>query len=128
MDIIRKEKDDKQLESTRGNTYRSPECDIYETEEGYLMFFDIPGVEKNDLNLKVEKDTLLLTAECTKKAGEGYQCLRDEMIYSGFRRSFHLGNSVDTEKIEAEYANGTLKLILPKREEQKTKQIKIQVS
>jgi len=128
MDIIKKDKDNKELESTRGNSYRSPECDIYETEESYLMYFDIPGVEKKDLNLKVEKDTLLLTAECSKRAGEGYQCLRDEMIYSGFKRSFQLGDAVDTEKIEAEYKNGTLKLKLPKREEQKTKQIKINVA
>lgn len=85
---------------------------------------DIPGVEKKDLNLKVEKDTLSLTAECTKRAGEGYQCIHDEMINSGFKRSFHLGNSVNRENIEAEYSNGTLKLVLPKREEQKTKQIK----
>lgn len=127
MDIIKKQGNERQVESTRGNSYRSPECDIYETEEGYIMFFDIPGVEKGDLDLKVEKDTLQLTAECTKKAGEDYNCILDEMFYSGFKRSFHLGNSVDTEKIEAQYSNGTLKLILPKREEQKTKQIKIKL-
>lgn len=115
MGSINKEKDNRQLESTRGNSYRSPECDIYETEDAYLMYFDIPGVEKKDLNLKVEKDTLSLTAECTKRAGEGYRCIRDEMIYSGFKRNFHLGNSVNTENIEAEYSNGTLKLVLQKQ-------------
>ena len=127
MDIIKKEKENKSLESTRGNNYRTPECDIYETSDAYVLYFDIPGVEKDDLILKVEKDTLFLTAECTKRAGEGYDCLRDEMIYSGFRRSFQLGNSVNTESIDAEYKNGALKLTLPKREEQKTKQIKIKV-
>ena len=127
MDLMKKEQKNENIESTRGNVYRSPDCDIYETEDDYIMYFDLPGVEKKDMNLKVEKDTLTLTAECTKRAGEGYDCIRDEMIYSGFKRSFHLGDSVNADSITAEYKDGTLKLKLPKREEQKTKKIQINV-
>ena len=126
MEIVKKDKAN--IESTKGNVYRTPECDIYENDNEYIMYFDIPGVEKDDISLKVEKDVLTLTAECTKKAGENYTCLRDEMMYSGFRRSFDLGDSVDSDEIKADYKNGSLKLFLPKKEKQKTKQISINVS
>ena len=126
MEIAKKEKDN--IESARGNVYKTPDCDIYENDNEYIMYFDIPGVEKNDILLKVEKDILVLTADCTKKAGENYTCLRDEMMYSGFKRTFDLGDSVDSDGIKADYKNGTLKLVLPKKEKQKTKQISINVS
>jgi len=90
-----------------------------------MIFFDIPGVDKDKINLKVEKDILTLTAECTKKAAEDYSCISEEMDYSGFNRSFNLNKTVDADKISADYDNGTLKVILPKKEEQKTKEIKI---
>jgi len=127
MDIVKRKNENTDVESTRGNLYRSPEADIVETDNAYILTFDLPGVEKDDINLNVEKDVLSLTAECSKKAGEGYSCLKDEMIYSGFKRSFDLGNSVSTDKIHADYADGTLALTLPKKEEQKTKQITIEV-
>ena len=126
MEITKKDKNN--IESARGNIYKTPECDIYENDNEYIMYFDVPGVIKDDISLKVEKDVLTLTAECTKKAGENYTCLRDEMMYSGFKRSFDLGDSVDSDKINADYKNGTLKLTLPKKEKQKTKQISINVS
>lgn len=126
MEIVKKDKNN--IESTKGNIYKTPECDIYENDNEYIMYFDIPGVNKDDISLKVEKDVLSLTADCSKKAGETYNCLRDEMMYSGFKRSFDLGGSVDSDEINADYKNGTLKLVLPKKEKQKTKQISINVS
>jgi HSP20 family protein len=132
MDIVntedrKKSSGDERIESTRGSFYQRPAVDILENANEYSMYFDLPGVEKNDIDIKVEKDVLSLTAECSKVAGVDYQVLRREMAYSGFKRSFELGSSVDTEKIQAEYQDGTLKLTLPKREEQKTRHISISV-
>lgn len=128
MKIDLKEKNNNNIESTKGVYYETPECDIMESEEEFIIYFDIPGVDKEGINLKVEKDILTLTAECSKKPAEGYNCIREEMEYSGYRRSFNLNKSVDSEKIIADYENGTLKVKLPKREEQKTKEIKIKVN
>jgi len=116
------------VESTRGYIYENPDCDVYESDNEYKIIFDIPGVEKNDINLKVEKNVLSLTAECTKKPGENYECLRHEMNYAGYKRSFELGNTIDSNKINADYNNGTLTLTLPKKEEEKSKEIKINVN
>jgi len=129
MQIDKKRENDKQnIESTRGYIYENPDSDIYETNNEYKIYFDIPGVEKDDINLKVEKNILTLTAECTKKPGEKYECLRHEMNYAGYKRSYELGNTIDAEKIKADFNNGTLVLTLQKREEQKTKEIKIKVN
>ena len=121
-------KKNEKVESTRGYVYETPACDIYENEDNYKIYFDIPGVEKDDISLKVEKDVLSLTAESSKKADKGYNCIREEMSYAGYKRSFELNNAVDSNKINADYINGTLVLTLPKKEEQKTKEIKINVA
>lgn len=121
-------KKNEKIESTRGYVYETPACDVYENEDSYKIYFDLPGVEKDDISLKVEKDVLSLVAESTKKADKGYNCIREEMSYSGYKRSFELNNAVDSGKINANYENGTLILTLPKKEEQKTKEIKINVA
>jgi len=121
------EKNEK-IESTRGYIYETPLCDLYETENEYKIYFDIPGVEKDEISLNVEKDVLTLKAECLKKPDIGYECIRSEMKFNGYKRSFELNNAVDADKINADYQNETLILNLPKREEQKTKEIKIKVS
>lgn len=120
--------DRKNVESTRGYFYITPDCDIYETDEGYKIIFEIPGIEKNDINLKVEKDVLALTAECSKQPVEGHNCLREEMLFSGYQRSFNLNNVVDTGQIQADYKGGVLTLTLPKKEEKKTKEIKVNIA
>ncbi len=127
MNLIKKEANEAKVESKKGNEYRLPAVDIVEKDSEYQMVFDLPGVEKDDIQLKVEKGVLTLTADCSKLPGAEYECIRNEMAFSGFRRSFELGDSVNGEGIAADYRNGTLKLTLPKREEQKTRQIQIRV-
>ena len=127
MNITKKE-EHKNIESTRGYIYDIPSTDIYETDNEYKIIFDIAGIEKEDINIKIEKDILTLTAESKKQPVDGYELIREEMGFNGYQRSFNLNGVVDTEKIVADYNNGTLVLTLPKKEEQKTKEIKIKVS
>jgi len=116
------------VESTKGYMYENPDSDIYESDNEYKIVFDIPGVEKDEINLKVEKNVLSLTAECSKEPVDKYECLRHEMNYAGYKRSFELGNSVDSQKINALYNNGTLSLNLPKKEDEKAKEINIKIN
>ena len=127
MNIVKNE-NNKNIESTRGYSYITPECDIYETENDYKMIYDIPGIEKDDINIKIEKDILTVTAECKKEPIEGFDCIGSEFDLTGYTRSFNLNNVVDSTKIEANFENGVLQLTLPKKEEKKTKEIKIKVS
>lgn len=115
MDISKKEQDNK-LESTRGYSYSTPLCDIYENDSEYTVIFDLPGIEKEDVRINVEKDILTVTAESNKKPDDKYNCIREEMGFVGYKRSFNLNKVIDNEKINAELDNGILKLTLPKRE------------
>jgi HSP20 family protein len=121
-------KNEKELESTKGYYYDKPECDIYESENGYKIYFDIPGVEKDDINLKLEKNILTMTAECSKKPMTDNRLIREEIKFHGYKRAFNLSSSVDPEKINADYENGTLTITLSKKEDKKTKEIKINVA
>ncbi len=118
-------KSNSMVENRKGNSYRTPPVDVFENSAEYVLYFDVPGVEKDDIDLTVEQNSLSLLAECRKSPGDGYQLLRDELVYSGFRRKFDLGDTVDPGKISAEYRNGTLKVVLPKQESQKPQRISI---
>ena len=126
--MTKKKETNETVESTRGYVYDVPETDITEDKEKYTITFDLPGIEKDDINLKVEKDILTVTAESGKQPMDSYETLREEMEFVGYQRSFNLNNVIDPEKIKADYQNGTLTLTLLKREEQKTKEIQIKVS
>jgi len=119
MDLIKKKENNETVESTRGYAYRIPDTDIFENNDKYSIIFDLPGIEKEDINLKVEKDILTITAESKKQPVESYDCLREEMEFAGFQRAFNLNGIVDPDKISADYNNGTLTLTLPKKEEAK---------
>ena len=107
----------------------APEVDIYETENELVVKADLPDVNPQDLDIRVESNILTIRGErkFDKKVNED-NYLRIERSYGSFSRSFSLANSVNSEAIEADYQNGVLTLSIPKREEAKPKQIKVNVT
>ena len=106
----------------------APSVDIYETENELVVKADLPDVNPQNLDIRVENNILTIRGERkfeTKVNEENY--LRIERAYGSFSRSFSLANSVKSEAIKADYQNGVLTLSLPKREEAKPKQIKVNV-
>jgi HSP20 family protein len=106
----------------------APAVDIYETEHELVVKADLPDVDPKDLDIRVENNLLTLRGERKfekKVTEENY--LRVERAYGTFSRSFSLSNSVNPEAIKADYHNGVLTLAIPKREEAKPKQIKVNV-
>ena len=107
----------------------APEVDIYETENELVVKADLPDVNPQDLDIRVENNILTIRGERkfeNKVNEENY--LRVERAYGSFSRSFSLANSVNSEGIKADYQNGVLTLSIPKREEAKPKQIKVSVN
>jgi HSP20 family protein len=106
----------------------APPVDIYETEHELVVKADLPDVKPEGLDIRVENNILTIRGErkFEKKVDEG-NYLRVERSYGSFSRSFALANTVNTEAIKAEYKNGVLTLTIPKREEAKPKQIKVNV-
>jgi HSP20 family protein len=107
----------------------APAVDIYETENEVVVKTDLPDVQENEIDVRVENNTLTIRGE-RKFNNEVHEdnYLRVERAYGTFTRSFSLPNTVNTEGIRAEYRNGVLNVTMPKREESKAKQIKISVS
>jgi HSP20 family protein len=106
----------------------APAVDIYETEHELVVKADLPEVDPKDLDIRVENNILTIRGErkFEKKVNED-NFLRVERSYGSFSRSFSLANTVNAEAIKADYQNGVLTLSIPKREEAKPKQIKVNV-
>jgi HSP20 family protein len=106
----------------------APPVDIYETEHELVVKADLPEVDPKDLDIRVENNVLTIRGErkFEKKVDED-NYLRIERSFGSFTRSFSLANTVNPDAIKADYSNGVLTLTIPKREEAKPKQIKVNV-
>jgi HSP20 family protein len=103
--------------------------DIYEKDGNIILKAEIPGVDAKDVDIRVEDNVLTLKGERkfdNEVNRDKYH--RVERTYGAFSRSFTLPTVVDVEKIKAEARDGVLRVILPKKEEAKPKQISISVS
>lgn len=104
----------------------APAVDIYEQNGNIELKAELPGIDPKDVDIRVENNVLTLRGERRiddEVKRESYH--RVERAYGAFSRSFTLPTVVDTEKIQAEYKDGVLRLVLPKKEEAKPRQIQI---
>ena len=105
----------------------APPVDILETKEKTVLKAELPGFEESQIHLNFEDGILSLEGERTFEKENGDATYhRVERSYGKFVRSFTIPSNVDNEKISAAFQNGILTVELPKREETKPKQIKIQ--
>ena len=105
-----------------------PRVDISEEETSYSIKADLPGLDKKDMSISVEKGVLKIEGEkkeeVKREKGKYYHL---ERSYGKFSRSFYLPDEVNVEKIDAVMKNGTLELTIPKAEKVKPKSIEIKV-
>jgi HSP20 family protein len=124
------------LESSFGSTDKNsslatwaPAVDIHETEGELVVKADLPGIAEEDIDVRIEKNMLTIRGERKfEKSVNDDNYLRVERAYGSFSRSFSLPNTVNTEAVQAEYRNGVLTVTMPKREESKPKQVKVNVA
>jgi len=91
-------------------------CDIYEKEGNYHIELDVPGYNKNDITIEVKDGYLTITAEKSNEENtEEKNYIKRERVYGKYQRSFYLGD-LDSENIDAEFVDGTLKIVVPKKE------------
>ncbi len=102
--------------------------DIFETDKGYEIEAEIPGMKKEDIEVNIADRVLTIKGEKVDERKEDKKGARIlERSYGVFERSFTLPEDADADKIEAKYDNGVLKLFIPKRPESKSKKVKIEV-
>ncbi len=107
----------------------APAVDVFESKDNVLVKADLPGLKKDEIDVTVQDNTLILRGE--KKENdeieeEGY--VRTERFYGSFQRVISLPSDVDSSKAKAEYKDGILQLTLPKKEEAKPKQISVDIN
>jgi len=102
--------------------FRMPVSDVRETDDEVIVRFEIPGVNKEDINLEITEDTIKLRAQRKAESRlekEGY--FRAESSYKGFYQMLTLPCKVIPERARAEYKNGVLEVRVPKAEKKKEK-------
>ena len=103
----------------------TPASDIYETETGYLIAIDLPGINREALEIDIDDNRLVVKG--VRAVAESRQH-RSERPRGKFLRTYSVPGSVDQAKIAAEYKDGVLQIRLPKQTEQKPKKIDIKIS
>src|SRR5438552_14309353 len=104
----------------------APVVDIREADHHLVLTAELPGVNPNDVEIRVENSTLYLKGERKLEASEqSYHQI--ERAYGPFSRAFTLPDSVDPNNVVAEFKDGVLTITLPKREGAKSRNVKIQV-
>ena len=106
----------------------APPVDIYEDEHNITLKIEVPGIDENDIDVRIENNTLTVHGERKIEKEEKEENFRlVERRYGSFTRSFTLPNSVDPGQVNAHYDKGVLKINLTKKAEAKPKQIKVNV-
>ena len=118
---------EKSVPDTREETRTlTPPVDIFETENGLVVVADLPGVEKSQIDVNVEKSVLTLKAKPKQQLTENLA--RQEYQLLPFFRQFQLSDAVDQAKISAEMKYGVLTIHLPKVAEQQPRKITVDVA
>jgi HSP20 family protein len=104
----------------------APAVDMVEQTDGFVIYVDLPGVDKKDLELNVENNVLSLKGE-KKEVKDSRLFFRKESWTGTFRRTIGLPQAADPEKVKAELKDGVLTVAIAKREELKPRQIAVSV-
>ncbi|MES2633873.1 MAG: Hsp20/alpha crystallin family protein [Pseudomonadota bacterium] len=103
--------------------------DVSENDKAFTVKADIPGVKKEDINVRVEGNVVQIDAQTKsekEEKGNGDKVLRSERYFGSISRSFSLGQDVDSARVGAKYADGVLTLDLPKKEAAPSSKIRIE--
>lgn len=116
---------------TAKNQRNSPQffdvaCDIDETNDHFVLSFDVPGIDKENIHIEAIGNSLVVSGERQRKSeSEKAGTFRSERSFGSFQRSFTLPEGVNSDLIEADYSNGVLQISIAKAEEKKAKKISI---
>ena len=103
----------------------TPTCDLSETEDEIRILMDLPGMNKDQIDIQLNESTLVVRGERKFEEQEKVRYHRLERFYGNFTRSFVLPSSVASDKIAATFKDGVLEIKLPKNEAAKTRKISV---
>jgi HSP20 family molecular chaperone IbpA len=106
--------------------YITPAADIYETPIAFVLHLDLPGAARNGIQVSVEAEKLSIKARVEDIHAGAANILYHEILHKNYFRAFNLTKGIDSERIEAEFQDGVLKVTIPKSEQFRRKDIQIQ--
>lgn len=107
--------------------YVVPPVDVFENDASITLLADLPGVPREQLNVRVDGDTLVLEATAAITGPRDLELVYGEAQCPAYRRQFTLSRELDTSRVEAQLKDGVLKLTIPKAEEARPRRIEVQV-
>ena len=125
LPVQQKREVEKKLESTIPARRFLPATDIFETDDALRVILEMPGVDKESVDLRVENDVLTIEGQVDFTKYQGLAPLYTEYNVGNYARSFELSSKIDQERIGAELKDGVITLVLPKAEKAKPRKIKV---
>ena len=125
LQVQKKREIEKKEETTIPARVFLPMADIYETQNALSVILEMPGVEKNNVEIRVEDDVLNVKGQLDLSKYQGLLPLYTEYNVGHYARSFQLSSKIDQNKISAELKDGVLSLTLPKVNEAKPRTIQV---
>lgn len=113
--------------TTQQQAFVVPPVDVFETDNAITLLADLPGVPRDQLQVRVDGDTLVIEANATTTSGpENMELVYGELQCPAYRRQFTLSRELDAGRIEAQLRDGVLRLTIPKAEEARPRRIQVQ--
>jgi HSP20 family protein len=103
----------------------TPAADIFETSDAFVLKIDLPGVERDSINVQVEPEQLMVKGRIAQLYKETTNLVYSEIRKVSFYRRFRIGSGIDAERIRADFEDGVLTLTLPKNESTRVREIPI---
>lgn len=103
-----------------------PAVDIFEDQAGITLRADMPGVSRDSLDIRIDRDTLSIEGQASISTPEKMEALHAEVRSTRYQRSFSLSGELDTDKVEANLKDGVLTLRIHKRAEHRPRKIEVQ--
>jgi HSP20 family protein len=125
LQVQQKRELEKKEETTAPARVFLPTADIYETPDALMVVLEMPGVEKGNVDVRVEDGVLKIEGRLDLSKYRGLQPLYTEYNIGHYSRSFQLSSKINQSKIGAELKDGVLSLMLPKAEEAKPRTIQV---
>jgi len=125
LPVQQKREVEKKPESTIPSRTFLPTTDIFETDKALTVILEMPGVDKEKVDVNVENDILTIEGRIDYSKYEGLQPVYTEYNVGHYVRSFQISSKLEQDKISAELKDGVMTLVLPKAEKAKPRKIKV---
>ena len=125
LQVQQKREVEKRQESTIPWRVFQPVTDIFETDQALTVVLEMPGVNKESVEVGVENDVLTINGQIDFSKYEGLQPLYIEYNIGNYSRSFQISSKIDQDGIKAELKDGVMTLVLPKAEKAKPRRISV---